>query len=119
MRKNSLTPKKGLSLSQATSISNLCHQRATEIAAKLIAVNNLSKSVKIKSDEKIIVAGHKLPENTLDLLLEKSKLHACQAFLMVNIKAKDALLNSSHLSCSTALRARLGICSRLATCAMT
>lgn len=93
MRKNSLTPKKGLSLSQATSISNLCNQRATEITSKLVVVNNLSKTVKVGGEDKVIVAAHPLPDNVAELLLEKAKLHACQAFLMENIKAKDAMLN--------------------------
>ena len=95
MRKNSLVPNKGLSLSQATSISNLCNQRATEITSKLIVVNNLSKTVKVNKEDKVIIAAHPLPENVADLLLEKAKLHGCQAFLMENIKAKDAMLKAA------------------------
>ena len=96
MKKNSLTPNKGLSLSQAQSISNLCNQRATEIAAQLTVVNNYSKTVKVDGEDKTVVAAHKLPENVAELLLEKAKLHACQAFLMENIKAKDAMLKGAR-----------------------
>jgi len=96
MKKNSLTPNKGLSLSQAQSISNLCNQSATEIGAALAGVNNYTKKVKVNKESKVIVKGKKLPENVLELLNKKSALHACQAFLMENIKAKDALLNQAR-----------------------
>lgn len=100
MKKNSLTPNKGLSLSQAQSISNLCNQRAGEIGVELTGVNNYSKSVDVynNGDKKThkIVVGKKLPTNVVDLLKEKSKLHGCQGFLMENIKAKDALLTEAR-----------------------
>ena len=97
MKKNSLVPNKGLSLSQAQSISNLCNQRAIEIAAQLQVVNNFSKTITLKkSDEKTIIEGHKLPDNVVDLIKEKAKLHACQGFLMENVKAKEDLLNQAR-----------------------
>ena len=46
MGKHSLSSK-GLSLSQAQSISNLCNQRSREITSKLNIVNNFSKVLKI------------------------------------------------------------------------
>ena len=97
MKKNSLQSK-GLSLSQAQSISNLCHQRATEIGHKLTNVNNYSKKVTVGKKERDIVAGKPLPENVLELLTEKSELHACQAFLMENTKAKAAMLNGLKIA---------------------
>lgn len=97
MKKNSLTPNKGLSLSQAQSISNLCNQRAIEIAALLQVVNNFSKTITLKRDDaKTLLEGHKLPDNVVELLNEKSKLHACQAFLIENLKAKEDLLNQAR-----------------------
>lgn len=97
MKKNSLTVNSGLSLSQAQSISNLCNQRAREIEAKLSGVNNYKKSVTVvqggSSKHYDTVAGKPLPYNVVELLIEKSKLHACQAFLMENIKAKEVLLH--------------------------
>jgi len=92
MKKNSLTPNKGLSLSQAQSISNLCNQRAREIASQIVGVNNYSKTVEVNGKTHITQVGVKLPENIVELLKEKAKLHACQAFLMENMKAKDAML---------------------------
>ena len=97
MKKNSLTPNKGLSLSQAQSISNLCNQRAREIDANLTGINNYSKSIDVPMNNgttkvRTLVVGKELPTNVVSLLKEKSALHACQAFLMENIKAKDALL---------------------------
>ena len=77
MKKNSLTPNNGLSLSQAQSISNLCHQRALEIEGKLTGVNNYSKTVDVtagngstKSHQ--IVVGKPIPSNVVDLLTEKA-----------------------------------------------
>lgn len=96
MKKNSLTPNKGLSLSQAQSISNLCNQRAIEIATQLQVVNNFSKTVKVNGEDKILITAHRLPTNVVELLNTKAGLHACQAFLMENIKAKDALLNQAR-----------------------
>ena len=95
MKKNSLTPNKGLSLSQASSISNLCNQRAREIVALLNGVNNYSKTVKIGETEHTIQKGKELPKNTADLLKELASLYACQAFLMENIKAKDNMLKTA------------------------
>lgn len=92
MEKNSLVEGKGLSLSQSQSISNLCNQRATEIAVTIERVNNFKKSVKIDGEEKVTVKGYELPTNIVSLLEEKAKLHACQAFLMENVKAKDSIL---------------------------
>jgi hypothetical protein len=94
MKKNSLTPNKGLSLSQAQSISNLCNQSAIEIAAVLMVVNNLKKTVKVEGEDKVTITPKPLPANVVELLKKKAGLHACQAFLMENIKAKDAMLKA-------------------------
>jgi hypothetical protein len=90
-RRNSLATK-GLSLSQAQSISNLCSQRAAEIANILSGINNYSKTVRVDKEDFVTVTGKKMPVNVISLLKEKASLHACQAFLMENIKAKDNML---------------------------
>ena len=90
-RKNSLSSK-GLSLSQAQSISNLCSQRAGEIANILSGINNYSKTVRVDKEDFVTVQGKKMPVNVISLLKEKASLHATQAFLMENIKAKDKWL---------------------------
>lgn len=99
MKKNSLVPNNGLSLSQAQSISNLCHQRAREIQNGLSKINNASKSVSVviggNVETHTTVTANKMPEDIVELLKEKAKLHGCQAFLMENIKAKDALLREA------------------------
>ena len=94
MKKNNLTPKNGLSLSQAQSISNLCNQRATEIESKLSNLNNFTKTVKVDGKDHELQKANPIPENVVDLLKEKATLHACQAFLMENIKAKDKQLTN-------------------------
>ena len=97
MKKNSLTPNKGLSLSQAQSISNLCNQRASEISYQLNSVNNFSKAVTVDGKTHEIVKGRALPkiDDVVELLKEKAELHACQAFLMENMKAKDSMLKDA------------------------
>ena len=91
--KNSLA-EKGLSMSQAQSISNLCNQRAKEITSKLSDVNNASKHIVIDKVTYTEQQGIELPANVSELLTEKARLSATQAFLMENIKAKDELINS-------------------------
>jgi hypothetical protein len=82
----------GLSLSQAQSISNLCFQRTQDISSNLSVINNAEKTLKIGNETYVETVGNKMPANVVDLLLEKALLHATQAFLMENIKAKDSLL---------------------------
>lgn len=89
--KNSLAVK-GLSLSQAQSISNMCYQRAIEIANSLNGINNATRVVTVNGKDYDKVVGKKIPANVADLIIEKAKLHATQGFLMTNIKAKDQLL---------------------------
>lgn len=93
MKKNSLSST-GLSLSQAQSVSNLCNQRALEIARKLMTVNNYSKLIKVDGETSplTIEKGVALPDNVINLIKEKANLHACQAFLMENIKAKADMI---------------------------
>ncbi len=92
MRKNSLATK-GLSMSQAQSISNLCNQRSRDISFKLRDINNVEKVLKIGEETYVETPGKKMPDNVMDLLADKSRLHATQAFLMENIKAKEEMLN--------------------------
>ena len=93
MRKNSLASK-GLSMSQAQSISNLCNQRSRDISFKLRDINNVEKVLKIGEETYVETPGKKMPENVVDLLADKSRLHATQAFLMENIKAKEEMLTA-------------------------
>lgn len=95
MGKNSLSSK-GLSLSQAQSISNLCNQRCREITSKLSSVNNFSRTLKIEGEEYTETVGVSIPSNVIELLLEKAELHSLQAFLIENIKAKDDLIKSTQ-----------------------
>jgi hypothetical protein len=89
--KNSLSTK-GLSMSQAQSISNLCNQRSKDITAKLADINNVSKVLKIGEETYTETQGNPIPANVVELLIEKARLSATQAFLMENIKAKDELI---------------------------
>jgi hypothetical protein len=92
MKRNSLASK-GLSMSQAQSISNLCNQRSKDITAALADINNASKTIKIGKEDYVHTAGKPMPSNVVELLASKARLHATQAFLMENIKAKDSIIN--------------------------
>jgi len=89
--KNSLASK-GLSMSQAQSISNLCNQRSKDITAQLADINNVSKELTIGVETYIETKGNPIPTNVVELLTAKARLSATQAFLMENIKAKDELI---------------------------
>jgi len=89
--KNSLSSK-GLSMSQAQSISNLCNQRSKDITAQLADINNVEKTLVISSETYTETKGNPIPENVVELLTAKARLSATQAFLMENIKAKDELI---------------------------
>jgi len=80
-------------MSQAQSISNLCNQRSRDISFKLRDINNVEKVLKIGEETYVETPGKKMPENVVDLLADKSRLHATQAFLMENIKAKDEMIS--------------------------
>lgn len=84
---------KGLSMSQAQSISNLCNQRAKEISNKLDNINNVSKELTIGNETYTETQANPIPDNVVHLLQEKASLSATQAFLMENIKAKEELIN--------------------------
>jgi hypothetical protein len=96
---------KGLSMSQAQSISNLCNQRAHEIQRELDSYNVSSKTIKIGSETFQLEEPYAMPSAILELLKEKGRLHATQAFLMEAIKHKNDLIfilrdkqfNDSHL----------------------
>ena len=83
---------KGLSMSQAQSISNLCNQRALEIQRELDSYNVCSKSIKVSGESYSLVDAYPMPSTILELLKEKGRLHATQAFLMEAIKSKDTAL---------------------------
>lgn len=82
--------KKGLSMSQAQSISNLCNQNALEIQRELDSYNNCSKTITVEGRNYELQEAHPVPGDIFDKLKNKGDLHACQAFLMESIKAKDA-----------------------------
>jgi hypothetical protein len=87
---------KGLSLSQAQSISNLCNQRSRDIQSSILVINNAEKTLKFEGEDYVKQVANPMPANIVELLQEKSRLHATQAFLMENIRAKDELLASKR-----------------------
>ena len=80
---------KGLSMSQAQSISNLCNQNAMEIQRELDSYNNCSKSITVDGQVYSLQDGIPMPGNILDILKTKGDLHSCQAFLMEAIRSKE------------------------------
>lgn len=101
MRKASLGAK-GLSLSQAQSISNLCNQRAKDIASTIATFNNSEKTLFLDGTKYIETKGNAISSDIVELIKEKGRLHAVQAFLMENIKAKDTMLKAlTHMQYET------------------
>lgn len=93
MKNHSLSTK-GLSLSQAQSISNLCNQACRDIDFKLSNINNATKELTLEGKTYVETQGHPIPTDLMELLSKKAALHATQAFLMENIKAKNDMLTS-------------------------
>jgi hypothetical protein len=67
----------------------MCNQTVREIDNILGSVNNASKTININGKDLTETEGFKMPENVIDLLKDKAKLRATQAFLMEAIKGKD------------------------------
>lgn len=88
MRANPLS-EKGLSMSQAQSIANLCNQRSTEINQQLITFNNATKSVVIDGKTVVMIIGRPVPENLTAIIAAKVSYVSLQAFLMEAIKTKN------------------------------
>ena len=84
----------GLSLSQAQSVSNLCNQRVRDIKDRLAAINNSSKTIVMDGHSYTQQSANPMPDNIIDLLQEKARLSATQAFLMENIREKDNMLKA-------------------------
>jgi len=85
--------KKGLSMSQAQTISNLCNQNALEITREIESYNNCSKSINVSGQVYDLQEGIAIPGDILEKLKNKGDLHACQAFLMEAIKGKETLMD--------------------------
>jgi hypothetical protein len=85
--------KKGLSMSQAQTVSNLCNQNAIEIQRELDSYNNCSKSINVNGQVYDLQEGIPIPSDILEKLKNKGDLHACQAFLMECIKGKETLMD--------------------------
>jgi hypothetical protein len=94
--KHSLSTK-GLSLSQAQSISNLCNQRCRDIRSQIDVINNAEKVITIDGKDYTKVSANPIPNGIMDMLKDISRMHATQAFLMENIKAKDHLIRVKQI----------------------
>jgi hypothetical protein len=94
--KHSLSTK-GLSLSQAQSISNLCNQRCRDIRSQIDVINNAEKVISIDGKDYTKVSANPIPNGIMDMLKDISRMHATQAFLMENIKAKDHLIRVKQI----------------------
>lgn len=89
---HSLSSTEGISMSQAQSLSNILNQECESINQKIGEVNNCSKTISVSGKEHSLQKEISLTSNILDLLEDKALFHACQGFLMENIKAKDKYL---------------------------
>ena len=83
---------KGLSMSQAQSVSNICNQKAEEIENVINNINNYSTIVSIGEKEFEQIPGRKMPENIVELILQLGAYRELQAYLMEATKYKDSLI---------------------------
>ena len=83
---------KGLSMTDAKSISNFCNQQALEIERVLNSANVHDKKFMFNGEQYPVTEGKSLPSDVIPLLIEKANYHACQAWLMEAMKEKDNLL---------------------------
>lgn len=94
IRKARNLSEKGLSLTQAQTISNLCNQKIVEINRKLEQINNCSKKLDWDGQKLVFQNEYPMPANFVELVLDKGKYAACIAFLRENMKEKENLLRS-------------------------
>lgn len=87
--------KKGLSMTQAQTVSNLCNQAANEMLVDLDMINNCSKTLEFNGKTLKKQEGHPMPVTIEDRLDSIGDYRACQAFLMEQIKVKDQLLTTA------------------------
>lgn len=88
-----LDPKKGLSMSDAQFLSNLCNQKAEDINKIILAVGIANKDVDYKGNMKPLITTPKMPTDIVELLKEKALLHGLQAQLMDAMKRKQAMID--------------------------
>lgn len=84
--------KKGLSMTQAQAISNLCNQASNEIVVALSRINNCKKVINFKDMQLVSQSAMKMPSDIGDTLKKLGAYRSCQAFLMEQIKAKDSMM---------------------------
>lgn len=82
----------GMSMTQVQTLSNLLNQRCEDINSVLDNLNNFSRKIVYNGEELEETQAHTIPSDIMDILLEKCELHACQAFLMECVKAKESML---------------------------
>lgn len=90
-----LDPKNGLSMSDATSISNMCNQRSREITMELESKNNYSAYFNHNGEKYQETEPKPLVKaDTIELLKTKGRLHSLQAILMESLNAKKVLMEN-------------------------
>lgn len=95
MRKHNLD-EKGLSMTQAVTVSNLANQSATEIMRSLEKVNNYRAIIKYEGNDLTQQEGYKMPTDVVNKLLKVGSYRSLQAFLMENMKLKDKMLKEAQ-----------------------
>jgi hypothetical protein len=84
---------KGLTMSEAQSLSNRLNQFASEIGRKLNSYNNYGSRVTYGENSLVMTEPYPINNDVVVLLTEKGELHALQAYLMEAIKFKNKILN--------------------------
>lgn len=90
---NNFLSKTGLSITQAQSASNLANQKAMSIKDDLDRWQIIKASVKLDGTVYVLNHGVELINSEVkEMLMNISQLHAVQAFLMYNLKERQAMM---------------------------
>lgn len=85
---------KGLSMTQAQSISNLCYQKVAMYDRSFDNLNNFEGTILYNGEKYITQEKWELPTDIENILKERGENSSVQAFLMDNINRKAILLES-------------------------
>ena len=87
---NTFLGPKGLSITQAQSVSNLANQKAQSIKDDLNRWQIIKNTIKIDGTVHVLNHGVELSNSAVTEMLEEvGNLHALQAFLMFNLKSRE------------------------------
>lgn len=83
---------KGMSMTQAQSLSNLCNQHSQTIENELAKIGNFSSKLEHNGKDYPVFVSQPVPADIAKKLKEQGEISALQGILMENIKTKSEIL---------------------------